>query len=106
MQNFPKKNIKNNKKYKKLENYNNKSKQKNTGEIMSPVSIGFEHGLYFAGFSNALSALPLAEESIANIIMTKMSLEYQQEMARMKFETEQRIAEIYASASTEAYYED
>jgi hypothetical protein len=68
------------------------------------LTIGFEQGAFFAGFVNPLKQLGFTEEMLTNVIVAKMTLEYQTEMSRMRFETEERIAEMYSSAQISMGY--
>ena len=69
------------------------------------IAVGFEQGTFFAGFVNPLKQLGFTDEMLTNIVVAKMTLEYQSEMTRMRFETEERIAEIYSSAQISMGYD-
>ena len=97
------KNNKNNKYYRNINNYIEKNIENFSDTKTSSFKIGMEHALYLSGFGVGLSGIGLSEESIMALIATKLNLEYQSEISRMECQTNERIAEIYASAASDDY---
>jgi len=67
--------------------------------IQKSFSLGVEQASYLSGFASSFAPLNFTSENLQNIIIAKMNLEYQQEITRMKLETEERIAREYATSS-------
>lgn len=59
---------------------------------------GSKEASYITGFIGTINQLGLSEKTLGNIIIYKISMEYQKEMLRMKLESEERIASIYSQS--------
>lgn len=61
---------------------------------------GFKEASYLCGFSAALATLGLSEESLRDIITTKINCEYTKEMNRERIEADEHIAKINSQSPT------
>lgn len=57
---------------------------------------GIKEASYITGFVGTINAIGFSEETLKDITLNKITLEYQKEMLRMKLESEERIATIYS----------
>ena len=74
-------------------------------EIPQSLVVGYEQGSYFAGFAQSLKNVGITGEDLTSLILAKLNSEYTQEIMRMRFQTEERIAELY-SMKIENSFED
>ena len=65
-------------------------------EIPQSLVVGYEQGSYFAGFAQSLKNVGITGEDLTSLILAKLNSEYTQEIMRMRFQTEERIAELYS----------
>jgi len=65
---------------------------------------GVNEGSYLAGFASVINVLGLSEETVANILLNKIGLEYQKEIIRMQLESAERVASIYAKTPLNVNY--
>ena len=57
---------------------------------------GVKEGSYITGFVSAINSLGFSESTLSSIIIDKIHLEYEKEVARMQLESAERIATIYS----------
>lgn len=57
---------------------------------------GIKEASYLAGFVATINVIGFSEATLASIVLSKMAMEYEKEMLRMKLETDERIASIYS----------
>lgn len=69
------------------------TQQQNTKIVENLYSLGMQQASYLTGFATAFDVMEFPKEMIKDIVIAKMQLEYQQEMNRMRLETEERIAD-------------
>lgn len=75
-------------------------------QIEESHKLGVKQASYLAGFGSAFKTLGFSEEIIAQIILTKMQLEYNQEIMRMELESNENIAERQSEKMLEYLKED
>ena len=79
-------------------------KDSNSNETVSIIldetnlDWGAKNASYFLGFITGLSNLELSNDSIENIICSKMELEYQKDMLKMQIESNEFIARMFANS--------
>ena len=90
-----------------IRKYKNPSETINLEDIINLVNetssasyqnskAGYEQGAFFAGFISPMQKSGFSDEMLTTILISKMTLDYQLEINRMKFETDEKLAEIYS----------
>jgi hypothetical protein len=75
-------------------------------QIEESHKLGVKQASYLVGFGSAFKTLGFSEEVIEKIILTKMQLEYNQEIMRMQLESNENIAERQSEKMLEYLKED
>ena len=63
-----------------------------TEQISKSHQLGIVQASYLVGFGSALKALEIDDAYIAQLVLSKMQLEYQQEMLRMELQSSENIS--------------